>query len=724
VGLTVGKDREIGFVVAVTNIRVTVELHSEIKSAVRSYPGGLSTVAQIGAYLMFPLGAGEWAVGVIVAAYENEFYEPDPGEGMTLQLAKPRRTLRVNLLGTLSAESTNPTINQGRSRLWFRRGVNIFPTLDTPAIIPTEDDLHAILTDVVYWKEGKDRPDTLPIGQSPIYPRVEIHADYDDMFSRPLAIVGNTGSGKSWTVASLLQRAIKNREQAKQLSGAKIIILDINGEYSRAFRQPQLKRKPNEAYVNSDDFVLPLWCTNLQEMAHIFQVTEARQTQFPVLERMITFARQFASLGTKADEIFKIRECIQRCRNHAHKLFDLAEGKGSQFNIGTVYSEYAGSFTTAFNELKICGVLPISPGTDLQQSIDRLLDPTPTTVPKANALHENEIKKVRSLRTLLNSYLDQLDTAVVASCPVSDSSADAPCCFNPELLDSREAKTWVLLGFEGEGDIRKNLPTMFLRMRRTLLDPRWRVFTKVSSVSQIDDVVRVLVGNISGKETNVTIIDCSMVAFDVLPFFCACIGRLLLDIRRHANHDQRILQPWVLVLEEAHNYLRPYRVEEDLGISLSRESFERIAKEGRKFGLSLIIASQRPRDVSDTVLSQCANFIVHRIQNPDDIEYFRRIVPIGSREMLDQVPILDAGDALLLGSAVNVPSRVHIPKPDPTPQSETPKPSKAWLEGMPTFDTGEAVKNWLGEASAKSSMEGDQSSEKIIEVENIEKDRS
>lgn len=718
--LTSGKDREIGFVVAITNIRVTVELHSEIKSAVRSYPGGLSTVAQIGAYLMFPLGAGEWAVGVIVAAFENESYEPDPGEGMTLQLAKPRRTLRVNLLGTLYTESADLKVNDGKGQLRFRRGVHIYPTLDTPAIIPTEDDLQAILTDVVYWKETEDKPYTLPIGQSPIYPRVEIHADFDDLFSRPLAIVGNTGSGKSWTVASLLQKVFQSHLKPKKLSGAKVIILDINGEYSRAFGQPGLKRKPNEAYVNGNSFILPLWCTNLQEMAHIFQVTEARQTQFPVLERMITFARQFTALGGSASQIFQIREGIQRCRNHAQKLFDLAEGKGSQFNLGRVYSEYSGAFTTAFDELKTLDALPINPDADLQQEVDRLLSAAPTTLHNANALHENEIKKVRALRGRLTTYLEQLDTAVLTSCPVSDSSADAPCCFNPQLLDSREAKTWVLMGFEGEGDIRKNLPTMFLRVRRTLLDPRWRIFTRASIVGQIDDVVRILIGNVPGQETCVTIIDCSMVAYDVLPFFCACIGRLLLDVRRHGSHEQRIMQPWLLVLEEAHNYLRPYRAEEDLGISLSRESFERIAKEGRKFGLSLIIASQRPRDVSDTVLSQCANFIVHRIQNPEDIEYFRRIVPIGSREMLDQVPILDAGDALLLGSAVNVPSRVHIPIPDPAPESETPKPSRAWQAGMPDFETVEAVKNWLGETFIIPGTESNRAQDDKVEVENTE----
>lgn len=100
-------EREIGRIVSVTTISVKIELHSEDKSSVRSYPGGLSTVAQIGAYLLFPIGSGEHTVGVLTGAFEHEGYEPDNQGGMTLQLAKPRRTLSANLLGTLGVWPSN-----------------------------------------------------------------------------------------------------------------------------------------------------------------------------------------------------------------------------------------------------------------------------------------------------------------------------------------------------------------------------------------------------------------------------------------------------------------------------------------------------------------------------------------------------------------------------------------------------------------------------------------
>lgn len=191
------------------------------------------------------------------------------------------------------------------------------------------------------------------------------------------------------------------------------------------------------------------------------------------------------------------------------------------------------------------------------------------------------------------------------------------------------------------------------------------------------DIAR-LMNTILGETANVSVINCSMLAHDVLPVFCAIIGRLLLDLRTRAEPDQRTKQPYVLVLEEAHNYLRPQRHDETAGIRLARDTFECIAKEGRKFGLSLIIASQHPADVSGTVLSQCANFLIHRIQNPEDIDYFKKILPLGSRDLLEQLPILAPGDGLLLGSAVNVPVRMKVQKPNPSPASETSRPWEAW----------------------------------------------
>jgi hypothetical protein len=180
----------------------------------------------------------------------------------------------------------------------------------------------------------------------------------------------------------------------------------------------------------------------------------------------------------------------------------------------------------------------------------------------------------------------------------------------------------------------------------------------------------------------------------VLPYACAVIGRVVLEVRERLPAPSRYKHPWVLVLEEAHNYARPARADEDRGHKLARLSYERIAKEGRKFGLSLIIASQRPSEISQTIISQCANFISHRLQNPDDIDHFKRIIPMQARRLLDQVTILASGEAIVFGSAFHVPARVQFDRPNPGPYSQTAAPYHEWRTETNPFPVDDVVTAW------------------------------
>ena len=185
-----------------------------------------------------------------------------------------------------------------------------------------------------------------------------------------------------------------------------------------------------------------------------------------------------------------------------------------------------------------------------------------------------------------------------------------------------------------------------------------------------------------------------MLSNEVLPYACSVVGRLLLEARECLPATSRYKHPWVLVLEEAHNYARPARADEGRGQRLARLAYERIAKEGRKFGMSLIIASQRPSEISPTIISQCANFISHRLQNPDDIDHFRRIIPIQARRLLDQVTILASGEAIVFGSAFHVPIRVRFDRPNPGPFSETAAPFLEWSKERQPFPLGEVIEVW------------------------------
>jgi len=531
-------------------------------------------------------------------------------------------------------------------------------------------------------------------------------------------LVGNTGSGKSWTVASAVQRCLEALQPPEQYR-PKFIVLDINGEYAKAFGTTAHARQPNHVYVNSHEYGLPLWTFDLHELVHYFEASAA--TQVPVLDQVVTLARATGpgtspahhqllrldwALGLLRALVAYTQESggkfvgrnARKTMSNLHELLLLLRNDAEQRSQPAT-RQAADAALTALQESSEIEPLLLSADQDEYYCFTGL---------------DVQVREgIQSISQSLEPLLASAHSTLLAESGLPPLTADIPCPFPPPMLDEPSLFDSALSGMRGEQRMHEYVATLRLRIRRKLQDRRWRVF-RGNEEDLFTEVLCPLLGldfipHQGGGDTGssssqalpedsatVVIIDCSMLAHDVLPFFCAVVGRLLLDVREHANPDQRINRPWVLVLEEAHNYLRPRREGEDPGLTLSREAFERIAKEGRKFGMSLIIASQRPSDVSDTVLSQCANFIVHRIQNPDDIDYFKRILPGGSREMLDQVSILSPGEALPLGSAVNVPCRVRVHKPNPSPKSDTPAPRQHWKTEA-VFDIEKAIANWLGQ---------------------------
>jgi hypothetical protein len=675
-------EREVGRVTSVSSFRVTVLLDPEMRSQVRAYSKRIAVVTQIGSYLLFPVAPGELAVGIIVSAAEDESIEPDSEQGMTLQLTRARRVLRLNLLGQLVEDRP------------FSAGVSVYPTLETPALLPTEEELKRIL-EFTPKDIQKDQDTALPLGISPIYTRQQVTGSYNDLLARPLGIIGNTGSGKSYSVASLIQAALK-----KKAEQAKFIVLDINGEYGAALNgirgqkwELPHSRELNKVYINGKVFSLPLWVCNLNELIAFFEASQA--SQVPVLERVITSIREDAIDPGPVKALRQVMHVVDQCLDCLDGLSAFASELA-----GTFVSKNASAVLAHLEErMKTLAGVTVE-GLSLHEEIKKFGD-TAGALKKAgltengqyNCLTPTAVQGVEQAIQTFRPVLEQLRQDTVTVGGLKPITADSPVPFDPRGLQ-RDALFHIAVSrFRGQERIQEYIATLRLRIHRQLSDKRWSVFTE-PGVADFETIMKSVSGS---DETNIVIVDCSMLAYDVLPFFCAVLGRLILELRAHTEPPQRTFQPFVLVLEEAHNYLKPGRENESHGARLSREAFERIAKEGRKFGLSLIIASQRPSDVSATVLSQCANFVVHRIQNPEDIDYFKKILPTGSRDVLDQLPILAPGDGLLIGSAINVPARVKVTKPSPEPQSETPKPWRAWQQGQPGFDLKKAISSWIQE---------------------------
>jgi uncharacterized protein len=186
---------------------------------------------------------------------------------------------------------------------------------------------------------------------------------------------------------------------------------------------------------------------------------------------------------------------------------------------------------------------------------------------------------------------------------------------------------------------------------------------------------------VAEKPSQLTIIDMSLLPFEVLETITGLIGRLILEFVSRFPESDRGRLPVVIALEEAQNYIpEKNRGEKE---SIAKKIFERIAREGRKYGISLLVSSQRPSELSKTVLSQCNSFIIHRLQNPEDQKYVRQLVSAANEDILQQLPILPQQHVVIMGDAVRTPVQAKMNNAHPRPNSNNPKFIKNWTEDLP-----------------------------------------
>ncbi|HOD13005.1 MAG TPA: DUF87 domain-containing protein [Candidatus Omnitrophota bacterium] len=674
--------RIIGHVVSVNGFRVKVELLTEARSPSRATLDGVQTAAAINSYLTFSIGSGLSIIGVISDLEARESYDPSSGDDLSLELLKARRVASVQLLGTIERDG-----EQWR----FNPGITVLPTLDTPAEIGSPKVLAAVFENPPqknkpdnYEGEGFDFDLVLgcPTGQKDN----RVKASYNDLFSRPLAIVGNTGSGKSYTVASVLKKAMVEIGDDEK-NAPHVFILDINGEYARAFlseESARLVREPDRIYLNGQEFGVPLWFFNAQEICG--WLSAAEQTQEPVLKDWwaISKAKNAQKVVTAAEN--SLRYALTKVE-HLIQCLDDKNGpkKLNLCSYFKVLKDYIGA-------LSINGLSQLEAELSSHQRADKN-DWTPPSNEVAIRKHAVEVQE--ALRKEVAKSIEEAGEIIGTAdtpLPVAIMDLDDPTLLNRSVRQ------------EDVSRIDAHLTTLKLRLKTRLDDKRWQAFLNYEK-----DKTRVLsfdkwldrFGFLEQKAPRVSIVDLSMLAHETLPYACGVIGRILLEVRERLPAHERFCHPWVLVLEEAHNYAKPARQDEDRGQALSRIAFERIAKEGRKFGLSLIVASQRPSEISPTIISQCANFVSHRLQNPDDIDHFRRIIPMQARRLLDQVTVLASGEAIVFGSAFHIPARVQIDMPEPPPWSQTAAPYHQWKENKTCFPVDTIIKNWGLEAKTE-----------------------
>jgi hypothetical protein len=532
-----------------------------------------------------------------------------------------------------------------------------------------------------------------------------IMADPDKLFGRHLAVLGNTGSGKSCTVAGLIRESIVAADDAindaAKSPNMRFIVLDPNGEYSRAFRDMPGRVRLFKPGDDQNPFVLPAWMWNSQEWAAISQAQPGAQR--PLLVQALRNLRAGRALREPL-HVGIIRQ-VRLYRSRA--LAYIADGTGGSYvdfvgmlnccqvfsNLGEVMSDFLGR-------------VPI--GDPAHAVIEQLSAAAGDFVGRHKVLNArgNGFNYNAPNAAEFNAFLplfEAVEQALPAVATEDEISEDAPIPFDVrQLADQVDA---LSADNASNPNVASFIATLTLRIRSMLANRRLSPVIAPPIQPSFENWLSGLMGETGSTNGQVAIVDLSLVPSEVTHVVIAVLARLVFEAsQRYVNHhEQGKALPTVLVLEEAHTFVRRRRNEDANTISASQlccEAFERIAREGRKFGLGLVLSSQRPSELSTTVLAQCNTFLLHRIVNDADQDLLAHLVPDNVAGLLRELPSLPSKQAILLGWAALIPVLVEVNElpEEQRPRSADPDFWDVWtLEKARSVDWGDIVREWAGD---------------------------
>ncbi len=470
------------------------------------------------------------------------------GEGDFL-IANAKRLLEVVAIGTIMPDGV------------FERGADVLPTVGV--------DVFAVPYDTIEKVYASYSKGNFSIGKLSVLPNQEAKINLDTFLSRHAALLGQTGSGKSWTVASILQRIASFPQSS-------VVLLDLHGEYEKAFRD-------YATYISASEIELPYWLMNADELMDI--CIDRRESAAP-------------------NQIAKFRELLQSAKEGCP-------------------------------ENKALGIPKITIDTPVYFDFKSII-----------------------------SEFQKLDTEIVTG-----SS-----------------------GRDKQGPLYGQFTRMLMRIESRLNDKRFDLIfnpKKYKTSASMETLFRKILGE-EATPKKLVILDLSPVPFDVRSSVISLILRCLFDFAYWYKRKNTKSYPLSVFADEAHAYLN----DADITHRSSRLSAERIAKEGRKYGISLTVISQRPREVSSTILSQCNSFLCLRISNPDDQSYVKNLLPDSIRGIVDVFSTLRRGEAILIGDAVMMPTRIKITPPDPKPDSNDVSFTTEWSKAHTAIDVPAVLDMW------------------------------
>ena len=575
------KDSEaIGEVLSVETSRVMVRI-TESEKLQQARVGRLVIVRTFG---------DEWLVGLIDKVWRYPVTPPnvDGVDDLLVEETVPveENGMLVSLVGTYRSR-------EGASHNVFTRAVWSMPEIGRP-VFGLEGKVLEAFMNIISSRSKSSTTQPLELGTYTIDGRAKAFLDGNRLFQRHAAILGSTGSGKSWTVATLL-------EVAARLPNANIIIFDLHGEYqSLSFAKHYRIAGPNDLKEPDDNVLfLPYWLLSYEDMQALFidRSEFSAHNQASIFHDKVKEAKRKALVEMGADDV------LQSFTIDSPVPFD-------------------------FNEV------------------------------------QNELERL-----------------------------------NEEMVPGSS-------GREKQGPFHGNFSRLLIRLDLKRNDRRYGFIYQVPENHMEYESLHELAGKLMGfgcmegtVNNGIKVIDFSDVPSDVLPVIVSLVARLVFQIQFWCDPgpkgDGR--HPLLLVCDEAHLYL-PKKENMNPLERRALDGFERIAKEGRKYGVALLVVSQRPSDVSTTILSQCNNFISLRLTNRLDQAVVKQMMPETLEGLLDVLPTLDVGEAVVVGDSVLLPSRIKINPPTDKPLSSTIDFWDEWTNKAQQSNLEEAVENYRRQA--------------------------
>lgn len=550
--------------------KVTILVNSD-KDLRKARVGQLVTVQLSGATECWLIGMIDKVIKAVVAQPLTQEVQEDDADEIDAFEDSVINTVKITLMGGTRWDAIE-------QKYKFSRSLDHVPEIDSTCYVLKDAHLEEFMRVISECGDGEH---SLELGSYKLNENARAYVDGNKLFQRHAALLGSTGSGKSWTVASILERSSK-------LPSSNLVVFDLHGEYKELSYAKQM-RIPGPDEVDTDDdslLFLPYWLLNSEEIQSLF----VDRSEFSAHNQVVV---------------------VQDAITEQKKSFLLANER-----------------------------------TDLLQSFT-LDSPIPFSL-------DNVIEKLRFL--------------------------------NEERVPGAQA------GKEKNGPFNGEFSRLLVRMASRLQDRRYGFLfnspEKYNQYISLSMIAEKLMG-FGIQKKSIKVIDFSEVPADILPVIIGLVARIIYQVQFWTDPTDR--RPIAFVCDEAHLYLPKKE-----GNPVERravEAFEKIAKEGRKYGVALMIVSQRPSDVSTTILSQCNNIISLRLTNADDQATVRKLLPESLESLLEALPIMDVGEAMVVGDSVLLPSRIKVDPPTEKPLSATIDFWSRWQENVTNADFVLAVEN-------------------------------